>query len=293
MKLNFTIIIAIVVLLSSKALAAAEVTLREGSTASAINFYGEIDPTSVKKLSELLQAALHDAKDDARPVVFLRSDGGSVEAALAGGRAIRQALATVFVEFGLGPGPRVERPGCSSACVFLYAAGVERYTLGRIAVHNPYVVSTSATYENIKKTRQRMDLEARNFLTEMNVSPSLFDRMLAVPSNKIRMLSEVELEELGMRMIDPTFEDYQIGKLASKYGIEKTEYMARFNQAQRKCGNPPKGPTMPSADSITVTQVREFIRAEQEYETLKPKLFQKWSSCRETVLSGSSKVLTD
>lgn len=138
-----------------------------------------------------------------------------------------------------------------------------------------------------------MDAQARSFLTEMNVSPSLFDRMLAVPSNKLRILSEAELEELGLRMIDPTFEDYHIGKNASKYGIEKTEYMDRVNQAQRKCGGPPKGPTMPSPDTITKTKIRDFLRAEEKYKYLEPKLLSQWSSCRESVLSGQSKVETN
>lgn len=288
MKIKFTLIVAIIVLLCPKLPAAAEVTLREGATASTIKFYGDIDSASVKKLSELLQVTLRNAKDDSRPLVLLRSDGGSVEAAIAGGRAIRQALATVLVEFGSGPG--VERPGCASACVFLYAAGVERITLGGIGIHNPFVVSTSGTYDDIRGIRQKMDTQARSFLTEMNVSPSLFDKMLAVPSNKIRILPPAELEELGLRMFDPTFEDYRIGKAASKFGIGKAEYMTRVNQVQRKCGAPPKGPTLPSVESMTEDRIREFVRNEEEYKSQEPKLWSQWNSCGEAVLSGRSKI---
>jgi hypothetical protein len=65
---------------------------------------------------------------DGPEVLFPDSRGGSVSAAMAIGDAVRKTDLTVIV------GPDDE---CSSACVLILAAGVQRRVVGRIGIHRP------------------------------------------------------------------------------------------------------------------------------------------------------------
>ncbi len=170
-------------------IAAAQVTLDDGAS-GVIRFRGAIDQPSVAKLSQALIKWRPRAGEspDSRPAVEIKSEGGDVDAALLAGRALRAARATVLV-FGAS-----DRPQCSSACVLLLAGAVERVLVGGIGVHNFYVASETATYDQVLAARRRLEREILAFLQEMNVSRQLYDRMLSEPPRNLRRLLRLRME---------------------------------------------------------------------------------------------------
>lgn len=88
---------------------------------------GEItdaDATALAQISQFL-----DGRKLSRPTITLNSHGGSVDAAIAAGRTIRQMRAWVSVP---------SKAHCLSACVFLLAGGATRLVSGEVGIHRPY-----------------------------------------------------------------------------------------------------------------------------------------------------------
>lgn len=244
-----------------------------------IVFRGRIDRASVTALADVLsQWQSASQSKSARPTVEIESPGGDVEAALHAGRMLRRAKATVFV-FG-APDQAV----CSSSCVLLVAGGVERYLIGGLAIHNIFLASEGLTYEQVASTRRRFDESIRAFLVEMNVSPQLYDRMLTVPPQRLRLLTEQEREEFGLGMTDPTFRDFRLGDEASRRGIDKTTYIERLGSLLSICGQPPLPPSPP--DSITRSEWQAYQERQTRYATQHERLNAQWSNCKEDVLTG-------
>jgi hypothetical protein len=69
----------------------------------------------------------------------------------------------------------------------------------------------------------------------MNVPTSLYDEMMSVPPQKLRLLTEQELARFGIGQSDPAYQDKRDAKSALTYGLDKEEYLARKERADRIC----------------------------------------------------------
>jgi hypothetical protein len=272
----FCTFVSVAVLPNLKA-TAAEVVF-ENSKQEIILFHGIIDQPSVSKLTELLSRwQLAQRSKKTRPIVKIESPGGDVDAALIAGRALRQAKATVFVEYS-----SPDQANCSSSCVFLVAGAVERYILGGLGIHNFFIASNDQTYEQVATTRRRLETSIRNFLVEMNVSPLLYDRMVAIPPQSLRLLAEQELKDLGLGMTDPTFRDFRHGEEASRRGIDKATYIARLGSLIATCGQLPVRPSSPE----TRDELKAYLDQLKRYNAQFERWQSNWNECKEGVLSG-------
>ena len=272
----FCTFVSVAVLPNLKA-TAAEVVF-ENSKQEIILFRGTIDQPSVSKLTELLSRwQLAQRSKKTRPIVKIESPGGDVDAALIAGRALRQAKATVFVEYS-----SPDQANCSSSCVFLVAGAVERYILGGLGIHNFFIASNDQTYEQVATTRRRLETSIRNFLVEMNVSPLLYDRMVAIPPQSLRLLAEQELKDLGLGMTDPTFRDFRHGEEASRRGIDKATYIARLGSLIATCGQLPVRPSSPE----TRDELKAYLDQLKRYNAQFERWQSNWNECKEGVLSG-------
>lgn len=272
----FCTFVSVAVLPDVKA-TAAEVVF-ENSKQEIILFRGTIDQPSVSKLIELLsrwQSA--QQSKTTRPTVKIESPGGDVDAALIAGRALRQAKATVFVEYS-----SPDQANCSSSCVFLVAGAVERYILGGLGIHNFFISSNDQTYDQVATTRRRLETSIRNFLVEMNVSPVLYDRMVVIPPQSLRLLAEQELKDLGLGMTDPTFRDFRHGEEASRRGIDKATYIARLGSLIATCGQLPVRPSSPE----TRDELKAYLDQLNRYNAQIERWLSNWNECKEGVLSG-------
>lgn len=256
----------------------AEVRFQD-ATQGTILFYGRIDRPSVLKLTDLL-SRWQKSPSSERPTVMIESPGGDVDAALIAGRALRQARATIFVNGS------PDKATCSSSCIFLVAGAVERYFFGGLAIHNFFVVSEELTYDEVTKTRRRLEASIRSFLVEMNVSPQLYDRMLSVPPQRLRLLTEQERDDLGLGSTDPTFQDFRHGQQATRHGTDKTTYIARLGTLIAICGQPPSSPPLPDLESLTSAKLKASRDRYTRYEAQRERLDELWDGCKKDVLTG-------
>ena len=165
-----------------------------------------------------------------RPPFFrLNSRGGNVESAIAIGRELRRMRAYVLTW---------DEAPCHSSCVFILAGGVRRMLGGNIGIHRPYSLSTEKRdYDSVQREHRRITTLAKAYLEEVNVSPTLFDAMMRIPPERIRILSQSELEIYGIAETDPIEQELADAAEARKYGLSKTDYLRRRAVADTKCAS--------------------------------------------------------
>jgi hypothetical protein len=80
-----------------------------------------------------------------------------------------------------------------------------------------------------------LEQSAKWFLKDMNVPTSLYDEMISVPPQKLRLLTDAELARFGIGQSDPAWQDNQDAVAARGYGYNKEEYLRRKERAHRIC----------------------------------------------------------
>ncbi|MEJ8810789.1 hypothetical protein WKW77_06895 [Variovorax ureilyticus] len=129
--------------------------------------------------------------------VTLDSHGGNIWVAMSIGRIIRRYSFATRVEVG---------DSCVSACVYLLAAGHGRYVGGRVGVHRPYLPNDGVTSARAKKAQYAgIHAQTKQYLDEMGLPTSLYDRMMQTPSDRVSWLSVQDLSTYGLtRLIPPS-----------------------------------------------------------------------------------------
>lgn len=176
------------------------------------------------------RTALQNIGPDARPLFDLNSPGGDIYAAMEIGRLIRKARATCIV--------RVDQQ-CSSACVLILAGGVERSVYGKVVIHRPYSTYVGQRdYQSAENEYRRTETAVRTYLKEMNLSEKLFEAMVQVPPEQVRILSRKESADFGLTGVDAVEQEVRDAALAAVYGISKREYLSRKRQVDEVCPLP-------------------------------------------------------
>ncbi len=120
----------------------------------------------------------------------LNSAGGSMDAALNIGRFLRKKKALALVEEG---------NICMSACVLVLAGAAHRKISGIVGLQRPdELADTKLATEGQTAKHNKLGSAARAYLTEMNVQAKLYDDMLLLPAEKVRVLSEESLARYGL-----------------------------------------------------------------------------------------------
>lgn len=187
-----------------------------------------ISGTIVKDDLKTLGAALANSDISKKGIaVRLNSPGGDFRTAIALGRLMRSAGA-----HAVGGNADI----CMSSCVMLLAGATFRGHAGRIGIHRPYRMSTAPiSAAEMKKEFDSWDVEARSFLNEVNVSRRLWDEMIRVPPEDVRILSSDEMNSFGLKGEDPVSEEITDSDNARHYGISKMQYLQRKSTAARIC----------------------------------------------------------
>lgn len=164
----------------------------EGDTAL---LTGEIAAGDAERFAEWLDA---DAPFD---TIRLHSPGGSVQDALAIGRAIREAELGTAMEDG---------DICLSACPYILAGGVARAVAdtAMVGVHQHYFGENTAlpaflAVEDI----QRGQADVMAHLDAMDVDVRVMQHALSTPPESIYVLLPEELAEYGLVFYDPELAD--------------------------------------------------------------------------------------
>jgi hypothetical protein len=161
--------------------------------------------------------------------VLLDSQGGDVMEALDIGREVRRRFGFTTV---------VPNAGCSSACVFVLVAGVERMVLGKIGLHRP--AFDPAFFSGLSPTDARekynflLEKLRHYFVDEMGGSPEAFRLMMATESGSIRYLSTNEISDWGIAGDDPAFAEYSDAQMIQRYGRERWAVIVACTGAGRQ-----------------------------------------------------------
>lgn len=185
------------------------------------NFDGQITEQSV-------QGWLKGAREANCGFISLDSPGGDMDAAMRLGREIRSLQLPV----------NIRRNGsCASACVLVYAGGVLRNPMGKIAIHRPYYSSGSESLTQTQKRFRRLETTVKSYLQEMNVSPQLYDAMMRIPPEDAYELSREEQRSFGMVGNDPVhMEHWEAGRVRD-LGITRQEWMEKQRRTRDTCGD--------------------------------------------------------
>jgi hypothetical protein len=199
---------------------------------------GEITPMDVNQVKNLLRniEAEPTFYGDSSISFTLNSTGGDIFAAMEIGKLIRKARATCWI----GGDDK-----CYSACVLVLAGAVDRIVVGQVGIHRPYSTYVgNRDYQSTQTESRRTETAVRAYLREMNLPGQLFEAMLLVPPEKIRILSDEETEAFGLSGTDPVEQEARDAMDASKYGISKTEYLRRKADVRKVCPLPRPGPNL-------------------------------------------------
>jgi ATP-dependent protease ClpP protease subunit len=149
--------------------------------------------------------------------VNLDSEGGSVFAAIALGRLLRQEKLEVWVQ---------SNRRCLSSCVLILAGAVDRKILGEVGIHRPYLDTFHiTTAEGQKEFYAELEVVVKEYLHDMNVPTSLYERMIRIPPEKMVYLSSEELDGYGLSGADPFHEEAWTSHEAQKLGMTKSNYL--------------------------------------------------------------------
>jgi hypothetical protein len=113
------------------------------------------------------------------------------------------------------------------------------YARGMVGIHRPYFDLPSGsqplTPDEVRGSYQQMLQEMRAYLREMNVSERLADDMLAIEPADVRYLSNKQLDDYGLRYIDPIEQETIDLQEAQHWGLDRREYMRRKALQKTNC----------------------------------------------------------
>ena len=161
--------------------------------------------------------------------IRVNSLGGDIDTAIKIGHLLREREARVIID---------KDAVCASACVFILAGAVDRGInfQGRVGIHRPYYPNDQATsIEKQEKQQKKLERKIKVFLSDMNISELLYGAMLRTSPGKIKMLSRKELEQYGIGINDPYWDDAQDTIEAIKYGLSKREYLKKRAESRKIC----------------------------------------------------------
>ena len=206
------------------------------------SFYldGEIVKGDTNKFSDGLKKYNAFFKNKAcgiKKIVYLNSEGGDLEESLKLGRFIRKNEIQTNV---------TNSSKCLSSCVFVLAGGVQRYidtnqysTLSnvRIGIHRPYFLdlNSNTSISDITNMRNKMRNIIISYLQEMDINTNLYDDMLSIEPNDMKILSKEELQRYRLSIDDANYDELKVAKNAKFFNIYSSEYRKRKSLIDSQC----------------------------------------------------------
>lgn len=186
---------------------------------------GEIEQADVVHFVNL-KKQFDAARGNLTLYVTLDSTGGDVSSSLKIARLVQGMNGSTYVS---------RQARCLSSCVFVLSGGIVRTVDGQVGIHRPYMVANSTNLPARKKVFDEIESEARALLKSSGVDESLWDYMVAVPPEKIHLLSDAEVTRYRVRKIDVAAEDALDASNAAIFGVSKQEYLALKAHASTMC----------------------------------------------------------
>jgi len=115
---------------------------------------------------------------------------------------------------------------CYSSCSLVYVGGSYRFATfdAVLGLHRPYFAvqpgGEGPTTDNVDGLYGKVKV----YLEEMNMSPKLFDKMIAVSPPDMKLIEGWENIEEWVPMYDPVYEEVSVASEARGYGIGTIDY---------------------------------------------------------------------
>lgn len=143
------------------------------------------------------------------PIVVLNSPGGDVLTAIRMGEIVRATASQTNVMPGYD---------CSSACVLVFAAGVDRFLAegSRLGLHRPTFTDFESfallEQENATKTYSDLLTVVENYLSTMRINPEFTKLLLETKSSDITYIGQEEGLSFGIMGADPAFQEWDMAR---------------------------------------------------------------------------------
>lgn len=176
---------------------------------------GEItraDVDSMAAMARLLRSGKQKLADN---TVWLASSGGDIDAAMQMGRQLRELGAFTFVG---------KDDQCLSACTFAFMGGERRSVAGLLGIHRPFFPYTQNFLDRQQRFRHLQQV-LKGYIEEMDFPASLYEAVMLVPPETIKMLSAAELKTFYLEGISPSSEDLADAAEARRLDLSMADYM--------------------------------------------------------------------
>jgi len=206
-----------------------------------VRLSGELRHNDVVALREASRHALGDstvllhANGEPALLVFLSSSGGDLDSATEMGRFLRHLNAHTWVD-----------GECSSACVFVLMAGVDRaIPIGsQVGFHRPYYSPhyfSSLTPEAARNKYEILVGNLRKYVEEMGFSDAILSTMLGISSHSVLYVSRTQIQQWNLHGTDPAYEEWtratRLNRMSSDRVRRLDEYLECLNvgRAETEC----------------------------------------------------------
>lgn len=199
---------------------AADITLIECSDFKCLPYSGFLRiEGELKETDAAFAASIYASrkKEDGQYIVFIKSPGGSVEGGIALGDWVRQEKLGVSV---------AEEDICYSACIYVLAGGVMRWSNGKIGIHRPFF--EKAEPSGIAAGLRSLEDMSEAFFRRVNIPEQLSQHMFSVLPENLHILTKDELQKYRLDQQDIVEAEIQANKEATRLGLSRVEYNKRL-----------------------------------------------------------------
>ena len=176
---------------------------------------GEITRADVDSAGVMARLLKSGKQKLAGNTVWLASNGGDIDASMELGRLLREL--GVFTLIG-------RNDQCLSACVFAFMGGERRSVAGRLGIHRPYFPYTQDVPDRQLRFRH-LQRTLKGYVEELDFPASLYEAVMLVPPESMKMLSPAELKRFYLEGISPSSEDIADAASARRLDLSMFEYL--------------------------------------------------------------------
>jgi len=149
--------------------------------------------------------------------VWFASDGGDIDAAMDIGRLMRRLRVFAIID---------KNDQCMSACVFAFMGGERRSVAGRLGIHRPFFPHTQDLPDRQVRFRYLQKI-LKDYVDEMDFPSSLYEAVMLVPPESVKILAAAELKNFFLDGISPSSEDFADAAAARHLNLTMAEYLKR------------------------------------------------------------------
>jgi hypothetical protein len=149
--------------------------------------------------------------------VWFASNGGDIDAAMDLGRLLRKLGIFAVID---------RNDQCMSACVFAFMGGERRSVSGRLGIHRPFFPHTQDLPDRQAQFRHMQKI-LKDYIEEMDFPSSLYEAVMLVPPESVRILAAADLKNLYLEGISPSSEDLEDAAAARHLNLSMAEYLKR------------------------------------------------------------------